>query len=203
MEKASPFDAIFAEEDTLGLLTTKAAGPSRSSEEDIIVEQFEAINTFIDEHGVVPGSTEDGREPSLQEYALEGSLDALRSEDRYHEILAPLDRHGLLGQAATSEDTPTSMDEILASGDELLTSAADSIFDLKHVSANPLGKAAPDEVARRKPCEEFERFAPIFDELKIELASGKRTVKRFEREASIVPGASFILNGIISYVSSV
>jgi len=202
-EKPSAFDAIFAEDDDLGLLATKTAGPTRSSEEEIAVGQFEAINAFIDQHGFVPGSTDNGREPNLQEYALEGHLETFREVERYRTLLAPFDRHGLLGPAANGGSTPTTISEILASGDGLLSSPADDIFDLKHVAGTPTLNAAPDDVARRRPCPDFERFAPIFADLKIDLASGKRITKRFEREGSIVPGAAFILNGIVAYVSTV
>lgn len=202
-EKPSPFDAIFAEEDSLGLLATKSSGPTRSSEEEIAVGQFEAINAFIDQNGFAPGSMENGREPSLQEYSLEGNLETFREDESYRTILSAFDRHGLLGPAAVGAPVPTTLDAILASDDALLSSPADDIFDLKHVASAPTLKASPDDVARRRPCPDFERFAPIFAELKSELASGKRITKRFEREASVVPGSSFILNGIIAYVTDV
>jgi hypothetical protein len=50
---------------------------------------------------------------------------------------------------------------------------------------------------------DFDRFAPIFAEIRDDLKSGRRYTKRFESAESIVPGSTFILNGIISYVASV
>ncbi len=202
-ENPSPFADIFAEEDPLGLLATKSAGPARSSEDDIIVGQFEAINTFIDEHGFLPGSTDNGRESSLQEYTLEGNLNAFRSNQAHQRILAPFDRHGLLGPDVVVTPVPTTLDDILASDDPLLSDSADVIFDLKHVSNTSQIRAQSDDIARRRPCPDFERFAPIFAELKEDLNSGRRLTKRFEREGSIVPGASFVLNGIMAYVAAV
>lgn len=203
MEKPSPFGDIFAEEDTLGLLATKTTAPVRSSEEEIVVGQFAAINAFIDQHGFLPGSTDNGREPSLQEYGLEGNLTAFRENDSYHALLSGLDRHELIGVAAIVQALPTTIDAILASDDALLSSPAEEIFTLKHVSNTPTSKASPDDIAKRRPCKEFERFAPIFAELKDDLKSGQRIAKPFERENSVVPGAFFILNGIISYVADV
>jgi len=203
-EPPPPFADIFAEEDTLGLLASKPAGPARSSEEDIIIGQFEIINAFIDEHGVEPGSTENGRSPSLSEYTLEGNLEAFRSDENHRRLLAPYDRIGLLGSATVTVPTPTSIDDILASEDPLLSGPADDIFILKHVADPALVKAnAPDEIAKRRACPDFERFVPIFAEIREHLKSGRRYTKRFESAESIVPGASFILNGIISYVASV
>jgi hypothetical protein len=203
-DKPARFADIFAEEDTLGLLANKRIGPSGSSEEDIVIGQFKAINAFIDEYGFLPGSIENERDPSLQEYSLEGNLEAFRADETHRQLLAPHDRHGVLGPAATTTPIPTTIDEILATHDPLLSSPADSIFDLKHVGDPALSKAAvPDEIAKRRPCPDFERFAPIFAELKEELKSGRRSTKRFEREGSIVPGAAFILNGIMAYVAAV
>jgi len=203
-EQPAPFADIFAEDDTLGLLASKPARPTRSSGEEIIVSQFAAINSFIDEHGVEPGSAENGRSPSLSEYTLEGALEAFRGDENHRRLLAPYDRHGLLGSAAASAPIPTSIDDILASEDPLLSGPADNIFDLKHVADPAVAKVnTPDEIAKRRPCPDFERFAPIFAEIKEDLKSGRRYTKRFESAESIVPGAVFILNGIISYVASV
>jgi len=203
MAGSSPFDSIFAEEDTLGLLAQKRTGAARSSEDEIVVGQFEAINAFIDENGFLPGSTENDRTPNLQECTLEGNLQTFLASETYRQILAPLDRHGILGPAAVVAPIPTTIDDILASDDPLLSSPADDIFDLKHVSDPALAKSAPDDIAKRKPCADFERFEPIFAELKEDLKSGRRIIKRFERESSIVPGAAFILNGITAYVATV
>jgi hypothetical protein len=202
MSEASRFADIFAEEDALGLLASKPAGPTRSSEDEIVIGQFEAINAFIDANGVLPGSAENGRSPSLAEFSLEGNLDAFRDDAKYRELLGPFDRHGLLGPAAVTAPVPTKMDEILASNDPLLTGPADEIFTLKHV-ADPKTKAASaDEVAQRRPCPDFERFEPIFTEIKADLKAGRRHTIRFEGEATIKPGAAFILGGIIAYVAS-
>lgn len=202
-EKPSRFADIFAEEDALGLLAQKTAGPTRSSEEEIVIGQFEAINAFIDQYGIAPGSTEDGRSPSLQEYTLEGNLDAFLASEVYRQLLAPFDRHGLLGAASVVAPIPTTIGDILASGDPLLASPAEDIFDLKHVPDPRTQPTLPDEIARRRPCSEFERFAPIFAEVKEDLKSGRRYTQRFEGEATIKPGAAFILGGIIAYVAAV
>lgn len=201
-EKPSRFADIFAEEDTLGLLATRSAGQTRSTEDELVVSQFEAINAFVDQHGFLPGHA-DGRDPELKEYELEGALEAFRSNETYRQLVAAFDRHGLVGPAASVPSTPTTIAEILASADPLLSSAAEDIFNLKHVVSPLTAKAAPDDVARRRRCSDFDRFAPIFAELKADLASNKRFTKRFEREGSIVPGATFILNGIMAYVAAV
>lgn len=199
-EKPSPFAAIFAEIDNLGLLATRAPSVTRSTEEELTLSQFEAINAFIDAHGIAPGNTEDGREPELSEYALEGHLDTFRHGEAYYNLLKPYDRHGLLGGAPM--DLPETMVEILASNDPLLEAEAGNIFKLTHVNP-PAEKTAPDEIAKRRPCVDFELYRPIFETLRSDLMSANRVTKRFEREGSIAPGTAFILNGIMAYVAEV
>ncbi len=200
-DRSSPFAAIFAEDDELGLLASKRSAPGSSTEDEITVAQFEAINAFVDENGILPGSTDGGREPGLNEYTLEAYLDAFRNGIAYHSLLAPHDRHGLLTKSGANR-MPATLSEIIASNDPLLESA-EQIFALHHVAAASSSKLKPDEIAKRRPCEHFEQYAPIFAMLNAELASGLRITKRFEREGSIVPGAAFILNGIIAYVADV
>jgi len=202
-EKPKPFAAIFAEEDVLGLLARKGAGPTRSTEDEIAIANFEAINAFIDEHGILPGSTGGGREPGLHEYTLEAQLDTFRDGAAYHALLATHDRYGLLGAQSEVAATPAIMAEIIASGDPLLHEPAEDIFALRHVASPAPSKTIPDDIAKRRPCGSFADYAPIFAMLTSDLSSGRRTIKRFEREGSIMPGTAFILNGVIAYIADV
>jgi hypothetical protein len=201
-EKPSPFAAIFAVGDPHGLLAGKTAGPPRASEDEIAIANFEAITAFIDQHGVLPGSTDDGREPSLNEYTLEAHLDAFRNGSAYHDLLAPYDRHGLLGAPAAMATAPATMAELIASGDPLLHDSAEQIFTLRYVEP-PSPQTAAEEIAKRRPCENFADFAPIFATLTADLASGRRKTNPFEGEGSIKPGTAFIFHGLIAYIAEV
>lgn len=201
-ERQSPFANIFAKGDPHGLLAQRSAGTTKSTGDEIALAQFEAINAFIDENHVKPGSTENDRQPGLSEYSLESYLETFLSTDAFRKSLAPYDRHGLLG-AAPATPPPSTMKELIERDHPLLHDPSEHIFDLRHVETSAESKAAPDEVARRRPCENFAEYAPIFEQLRAGLASGKRITKRFEREGSIVPGAVFILNGIMAYVADV
>jgi hypothetical protein len=201
-KKPSPFAAIFAADDPLGLLAGKVAGPQRASEDEIAIRNFGSISAFIDHYGVLPGSIDGGREPSLDETTLEAHLDAFRGETAYRALLGPYDRHGLLGAPAPSAAGPATMADLIASGDPLLHDSAEQIFTLHHVAA-PLRQATPDEIAKRRPCEDFADFAPIFATLTVDLASGRRKTSPFEGEGSIKPGTAFIFRGLLAYIAEV
>ncbi|MHB8702895.1 MAG: GIY-YIG nuclease family protein [Candidatus Tyrphobacter sp.] len=200
-EKPSPFADIFSKGDPHGLFAQRSAATSKSTEDEIAVGQFEAINAFIDEHHVLPGSAENGRQPNLNEYTLEAHLETFRNSEVFRASLAPYDRHGLLGGAVAAP--PSSMKELIEQDHPLLHDPSEHIFDLRHVASPAEAKSSPDEVAKRRPCENFADYEPIFDALRADLGNRRRVTKRFEREGSIVPGATFILNGIMAYVADV
>jgi len=202
-EKTSPFAAIFDEDDTLGLLAGNASGPTRSTEDEIAIEQFETINAFVDKHGTLPGTTGGGREPNLNEYTLEAHLDTFRDSTTYRAILAPYDRHGLLGTEAGLSATPTTMAAIIASDDTLLRDSAEHIFALHNVAAPASSKATLDEIAKRRPCENFADFAPIFATISADLASGRRKTIPFEGEGSVKLGTAFIFHGLTAHIANV
>jgi hypothetical protein len=199
-DKPSPFADIFAAGDPEGLLATRKVSAEQSSEDAIAMAKFEAINAFIDQHKVLPGSTVNDREPDLYEFTLEADLDSFQGGTKYRTLLAPLDRHGLLGEPSATDAPAKTMAELIASGDPLLDDTANSIFELRHVSAraNP-----PDEIAKRRPCEDFAKFAPIFERIAKDLASGRRITSPFEGEASVKPGRAFIFHGLVAYIADV
>src|SRR5699024_1546239 len=61
----------------------------------------------------------------------------------------------------------------------------------------------PDYVARRKKCQDFEEFEPLFDKCHHALETGKRKLKPFAREQHIKEGHFFVLKGVLLYVAEV
>ncbi|WP_158498542.1 hypothetical protein [Zymomonas mobilis] len=51
----------------------------------------------------------------------------------------------------------------------------------------------PDKVARQIPCQEFDRFKPLFGQCVQDLIRGKRISMRFRDEQNIKKGDFFIL----------
>jgi hypothetical protein len=69
-------------------------------------------------------------------------------------------------------------------------------------------KRAAEEIAQRKPCEDFENFKPVFEGVKHDLESGARRsvpVKKMEevKAAEIQKGDFFVIEGQIAYVADV
>lgn len=176
--KKATLDDIFAAEDMFGLLDVVALKP-KAGPTDLIGNQFENIMTFVDSYGRAPKNTPNA---TMSEKSLRRQLNAIRVNPEQCKKLRERDRHGLLADVNVNQnlsETPevelaylpeiskselvTSLDDIFADDDlGLLDFDAPEIFTIKHV---PVGKKdLPDEIARRQPCPDFERFSPYLRE---------------------------------------
>lgn len=170
----------------------------RPASEERVIAGFEEIQRFTEEHGRAPQHGE-GRDIFERLYAVR--LDRLRALSDCRALLEPLDHQGLLARAptvATSVDEAIDIDDLAA---ELADVAgADDITVLRHVRTSAEKRAA-EEIADRKPCEDFDAFKPFFDQVRSELSSGLRVTRPFGQYATIEIGHWFILDGQTAYVA--
>lgn len=115
-------------------------------------------------------------------------------------MLASFDKHGLLAGAITAapDEDELDPDDLMAELSGL--GEGDDITQLRHVRSAEEKRAA-EEIARRDKCHDFEKFEPLFKQVKNELANGTRVTRPFELKAEIRPGAFFIVFGQIAYVA--
>ncbi|HEV7336828.1 MAG TPA: GIY-YIG nuclease family protein [Bosea sp. (in: a-proteobacteria)] len=176
----------------------------RTPREERIIAGFEDIQRFVDEHGRAPQHGED-RDIFERLYAVR--LDRLRSLEECRLVLAPLDHQGLLTglEAAPSPAEDMNTDELLA---ELGGAAGEAeITELRHVRS-AAEKRAAEEIANREPCPDFERFRPLFEQVRLDLDRGFRITRPFVRDsgllkADITEGQFFILGGQTAFVAEV
>ncbi|EKT4531010.1 GIY-YIG nuclease family protein [Pseudomonas putida] len=170
----------------------------RPASEERVIAGFEEIQRFREQHGYVPQHGED-RDIFERLYAVR--LDRLRALPDCRALLEPLDHHGLLeggGGTVAAEDETIDIDDLAA---ELAGVAGeDDITVLRHVRTNAEKRAAED-IADRKPCEDFEAFKPLFDQVRSALGSGVRVTRPFGQYATIEVGHWFILDGQTAYVA--
>jgi hypothetical protein len=115
-------------------------------------------------------------------------FDTIKQHPYYQEFLAPHRLRWFAGVKISCGVAPMTLDEILEDNDELLSSSAENIFTMRH--ARP-ASARPDKVSGRKPCKDFSKFAPLFNEVVADLASGKRKSIKFAKEQEISAGNFF------------
>ncbi|MGC5222559.1 GIY-YIG nuclease family protein [Micromonospora sp. DT81.3] len=191
-EIPSSIDEIL-DSDVDGLLDSPEA-PQKITSADRLQRAFLEIVEFRRTHDRIPSSTT--RE--IAERKLGARLDGILVSDEKIEALKPLDEFGLL----TMPEAPASIDELLGE-DELDLLAYES--GLMDVSDLPVRRQIFESknVARREKAEDFEQFEPLFKQKHEELRDGASRMLPYPGMSHIVPGAFFVLNGVMLFVAEV
>ena len=185
-------DALLSE---LGVETKVAKPKKYTAKEERVIAGFEEIQRFVTEQGHLPAH---GEQNDIFERLYAVRLDQIRKSDDCVALLRDMDPDGLL----TSSDVVKEDDaEYKIKSDEELLEALgvestddNDLTQLKNVRSRAEIKAA-EEIARRQPCEEFDEFRPVFDQVQSELDSGLRITERYQAEGSIGLGDLFIIEG--------
>ena len=189
-------DALLGELGVVVETTTAAYTPLQER----ILAGFENVQRFVREHGRRP---QHGNDRDIFERLYAVRLDRIRASAECLALLGPLDTDGLL--AAT--DTNTATDAL--TNDELLDAlgvaetAPDDLTVLRHVRSHA-ERTAPEEVAQREPCADFETFRALFDAVQEDLTTGERRTIPFKgrSDAKIEPFDWYILEGQTAYVAA-
>lgn len=189
-------DELLAE---LGVNIEKKAARTYTPREERIIAGFEDILKFYDEHGSAPLH---GEQRDIFERLYAVRLDRLRELDECRTLLAPMDKHGLLdASSAPGHSMPEELDDdALLAELGIESDGVDDITQLRHVQTREERRAA-EEIASRDKCDDFEKFKPLFAQIKNELDTGVRVTRPFELKAEIRPGALFIVEGQMAYVA--
>lgn len=181
------------QDDDEGLLTIKPQTSALITADERLVASFQEINQFIRDNGREPTANRS----NVKEMMLHSRLISLQEDARKAEALKPFDEFGLL---AATQPVGTFQD-ILEDEDglDILDDPAESIFVLKHIPAKET--TMPDYIARRKPCQDFDQFEPLFKQCQADLAANKRKIMPFAMEQQIYKGGFFVLKGILLYIA--
>lgn len=191
---ASPFnlDALL-DSDVDGLLDTPDKQPKISSS-DRLERAFLEVIEFRRSHGRIPSSST----RDIAERKLGARLDGILANDEKISALKRLDEFGLLD----IPEAPTSIEDVLQGDDFDLLGDDSGLLD---VSDLPVRKApeAPDSVAKRKKCNDFEQFEHFFKAKHAELAEGAVKLAPFKGLPTVQEGRFFVLNGVMLFVAEV
>lgn len=203
MAKFTQEDDALLEE--LGVEVSAKVVSARTPREERIIAGFEEIQRFVEEHQRLPQHGED-RDIFERLYAVR--LDQIRAQAECRSLVEPLDHQCLLAMALDARVPQT--DDI--DDDELLAALgveaeAAELTQLKHVRSSSEKRAA-EEIATRERCTDFDRFKPLFDQVRSDLTTGVRHSKRIRKDAGflkadIQQGRFFILGGQTAYIASV
>jgi hypothetical protein len=177
----------------LGVDTAPEPSGQRSAKQQRIIAGFEEIERFVEEHGRVP---EHGENQDIFERLYAVRLDCLRESEECRAILMPLDSHGLLDpEDNTSLPTEEELiDEALLASLGVDVVSENDVTQLTHVRSRQEIKAA-EEIAQRTPCQDFDDFKPIFDNVQRQLETGERQTLKYQDNAEVNQGDLFVLDG--------
>jgi hypothetical protein len=191
--------------DALGVKVAPRRGGGRTPREERLISGFEDIVHFHAENGRAPLHGED-RDIFERLYAVR--LDRLRVMSEARSLLLPLDTPGLLASVpeAVASTLKGDLDDatLLADLGVDAPPSEDDITVLRHVSSHEERRTA-EEIAKRTPCVDFDKFRPLFEKVARELNSGERKTRAFQTRAmdEIQRGTFFIVGGQIAYVADV
>lgn len=188
------FIDFLIENDPLGLLKVKPAKRPRATN-SILLNNFEEIVDFFEEKGREPqNSTID-----IKEFQLYCRLKAIRANANMVKELKDFDLYGLL-KGDNIYDVP--FESILGNDPfHLLSDEYDeSIFALQNVRKSD--RISPEYIARRKFCQDFDKYKPMFDSLRQDLEEGKRKLAVY-RPQELAPNRFYVLGGILVFLKSV
>lgn len=176
--------------DDLGLLDLPAKRQAMTKDQRLVAS-FEEIKEFVSQHGRPPEKDAD----EVTEMMLSHRLESISASDEQRELLAPYDDLGILEPPKSPESLK---DAVAEDSLGLLDAPDEDIHTLRHV---PKPSPQPEEIARRRPCKDFERFEPLFKACQTELRSGVRRLVKFRDEQAVKEGAFYVLNGVLVFVA--
>lgn len=196
-------DELLAE---LGVTAEQPKSRTYTPREERIIAGFEDVVRFYEEHGRAP---QHGDERDIFERLYAVRLGRIRELEDCRELLAGMDKHGLL--VAKEHEISVPPDEI--DDDTLLAELGvgpigdEDIRNLRHVQSAEERRAA-EEIANSTRCEDFDRFKPLFVQVERDLESGARQTRQFVKDAGflkadITKGQFFVLGGQVAYVADV
>ena len=221
-QKSRPYQSLadILANDNNGLLANIIARPTLSID-DNLVSQFQEINEFVKQHGHSP-SEQNPKSNGFEEKKLARRLASLKQDTEKVHILKPYDNFGLLTELKPNpnaeplkqtqvKQTPTSIEDILRMDSQGLLAQLgdiDSSLLTKTYNRSILDRASPDQfsdelVAKRKICEDFDKFSPIFTLIHESMRTKQYHKTAFSSVKDIREGSVFVLNGLVCYVASI
>lgn len=162
-----------------------------SAREERIIAGFEEIQRFVETQGRLPQHGDD-RDIFERLYAVR--LDRLRESAECREVLKSLDPQGLLTAESDINLLSDLDDKALLSSLGIDGNLENDVTQLTHVRSRQEIRAA-EETAQRTPCQDFDRFKPIFDQVQLQLKTGERQTVKYQDNAAVNQGDLFILDG--------
>jgi len=203
MAKRKTKEAAFTDDDDalldeLGVETEVKQDQTYTAKQERMIAGFEDIQRFYRENDRLP---QHGEDRDIFERLYSVRLDRIRANAECLGLLHPMDVDGILADRvceSTEEYEVNSDDELL---EALGVGPTDGdITTMKHVRSAVQRNAernVPEEVAQRKPCEDFDELRLDFEAVQADLETGRQSTELFKTSSrsQIRKGDWFIVDG--------
>ena len=201
-------DILSGKCDAFGLLANVEVAKPKAENLPPVIINFLEIEDFYRTNNHLPVlDSSDINEKRLAARLIAYKTRLRKSVEAYDDlgILDMVEGQEPVKEAQVEVTTPSSLDEILASDPNgLLTDIDVSILKMENVrSQSSDDRNWPEEIATRKPCEDFYNYEKLFHDMQRDIANRKVEVIRFRNETQLEVGHFFILSGLICFVDSV
>lgn len=136
-----------------------------------------------------------------EEKKLFHMLKGIMENEEKRELCRPVDRFGLLDKAAESNED--ALESVL--NDPLfdsVTAGSNGIFDIpEYMTKRLAARKEAGYIGKRRPCEDFERFAAGFRDIHAGLNTGRYRLVKFSA-VNLKVGSYFVEDGIIGYLAA-
>ena len=165
----------------------------RATSSDRLVKSFQEVLDFVDKNGRLPKV--DG---PFEEKKLYTRLDGIKKDKAKYDKCKPYDTSNILEeyQEQTQEDILAS---ILNNPAFNLSPEAASLFDMPQYMKEAEERAQAEYIGKHVPCQDFEKFKPLFDAVHKGIDEGTHKLIKF-KEAHLEEGAFFVIGGVLSYL---
>jgi hypothetical protein len=181
--------------DTSGLLESSAPRKKGSSTSTSIIERnLQEILDFATENGHLPKENLD----SVWEYQLATRLENAKSSPEFEQVLAKLDKKGILKKAISEESKEVAVDGLSDRFNLLSSGESSDIFKLVHVKPN--SKLNPFHMSHRIRCLNFFEYEQLFSKVHVELSNKTRRLVEFD-PINLKQGSFFVLSGVLGYIA--
>lgn len=168
----------------------------KPTSDDRLVQSFEEINLFYEQHKRLPGETK-GVKEKLLFVRLQGFLN---DSEKICQLL-PYDRFELLRPKETIIES-----DIKAFFNDPILDEPEGVSEIlsvpEHLQKTPKIDAT-DYIAQRRKCDDFYLYRDGFDNVHSELKSGRRSFVKFSSNQLENPGSYFLLDGMLVYLADV
>ena len=173
----------------------KPAQP-RPTSNDRLIKSFNEITDFVEQNGRMPD-----KDGTFAEKSILKRLEGIIADEAKREKCRPYDTLNLLN-AEIEKTEDEKLAEILKDPIFSVSAESSSLFDIPAYMKEAEERAKAEYIAKRKKCENFDEYEPMFKNVHRKLKDGSCKLVKF-KETHMTEGTFFVVSGVLTYLDKV